>query len=420
MIMKQSRPSPISSKAENRASRFTLQTSSLLRQGILSFTSAVVALFSIIRSQTPSLAVGRIASLCLLVNVVHLDRLYAAAPTPPNRMAFQSYLTDLNGDPVGTEAVAGGARKNKSINKNIIFTIWNDESANDTTANLIWSEEQIVTVNGGHFSVILGEGARKHGGDLSTVFVGNDASDRFIELTLVNNTANGGNQVLLPRLRLLPSPYAFIASNVASLNLSDESVIQGELAGKYISSGSITGNQIKNGAVTSSAIASNTIESSNIKDGSITSNDIANLTITASDIKDGAITSTAIASDTIKSSNIKDNTITQNDMGNGSVVNRESKKLRIVRGLAESYGTNYYGYSGWSVKRNGEGAYKITFNPPFKDKPAVTVTPHDYLSKTYDFSANVNSVEEGSVLVFTTRNGRLKDVAFHIIAIGAD
>jgi hypothetical protein len=226
--------------------------------------------------------------------------------------------------------------------------------------------------------------------------------------------------VLLPRLRLLPSPYAFIASNVASLNLSDESVIQGELAGKYISSGSITGNQIKNGAVTSSAIASNTIESSNIKDGSITSNDIANLTITASDIKDGAITSTAIASDTIKSSNIKDNTITQNDMGNGSVVNRESKKLRIVRGLAESYGTNYYGYSGWSVKRNGEGAYKITFNPPFKDKPIVTVTPHDYQFKTYDFSANVNSVEEGSVLVFTTRNGRLTDVAFHIIAIGAD
>ena len=390
MIMKQSHPSPISSKAENRASRFTLQTSRLLRQGILSFTSAVVALFSIIRSQTPSLALGRIASLCLLVNVVHLDRLYAATPTPPNRMAFQSYLTDLNGDPVGTEAVAGGARKNVSVNKDIIFSIWNDESANDPTVNLIWSEQQIVTVNGGHFSVILGEGARKHGGDLSTVFVGNDASDRFIELTLVNDTANGGNQVLLPRLRLLPSPYAFIASNVASLNLSDESVIQGELAGKYISSGSITGNHIKDGAVTSSEIASNTIVSANIKDS------------------------------TIVSADIKDNTITQNDMGNGTVINSESTKLRIVRGLAESYGSNYWDYSGWSVKRNGEGAYKITFNPPFKDKPAVTVTPHDYLSATYDFIANVRSVETDSVLVFTTRNGKLKDVAFHIIAIGAD
>jgi hypothetical protein len=91
-----------------------------------------------------------------------------------------------------------------------------------------------------------------------------------------------------------------------------------------------------------------------------------------------------------------------------------------VRGLAESYGSNYFGYSGWSVKKNGEGAYKITFNPPFKDMPAVTVTPHEYLSETYDFIANVRSVEKGSVLVFTTRNGRLKDCAFHIIAIGAD
>ena len=60
-------------------------------------------------------------------------------------MAFQSFLTDNNNKPLGEAA---------PINKTIKFTIYGSEEGDDSK----WSESQVVTVNNGHFSVILGEG----------------------------------------------------------------------------------------------------------------------------------------------------------------------------------------------------------------------------------------------------------------------
>jgi hypothetical protein len=378
--MKQSHPSPISTKAENRASCLMLQTSSLLRQGISSFSSSVLSLLSMTRLQMLPEKAGAMASLCLLMTIVLGDRLVAATPSPPPYMAFQSYLTDDNGDPVG--------RGDKPENKTIIFTIYDA----DTDGNIKWSEEQIVTVNNGHFSVILGEGTPKFSIPemppvlLSNVFSGNDASDRFIELTLVNDDAGGGNQVLLPRLRLMPSAYAFMASKVVSLNLSDNNVIVGQLEGSKIKPASITGNQIANGTITTG----------NIKDGAITTGDIQDGAITTGDIQDGTITTY----------DILNGTITQNDLGNGTIINSElTKRLRIVRGFCDggangNWGSgNYKGTPGWSVNRTSTGEYTITFDPPFTNMPTVTVTPYDYKVGDYELTAVLRDVKKNSVKV---------------------
>ena len=60
-------------------------------------------------------------------------------------MTIQSFLTDDTGTPVGT-----GSPENKTME----FYIFNADSGGE----IEFAETQIVTVDDGHFSVVLGEG----------------------------------------------------------------------------------------------------------------------------------------------------------------------------------------------------------------------------------------------------------------------
>ena len=440
--MKHSHPSPIRMKAENRNSGFMLQSSSLPYEGIASLASTVVALFSISKPQASPLSLGRMALFCLLMNIHCLDHLNAQTRTPPDRMAFQSYLTDINGNPMGTAA---------PVNKTIKFIIYESEQGPESK----WAEQQVVSVNNGHFSVILGEGTRLNDSSgkqlpFAEVFAGTGASDRFIELTVISDSG-GSDQILLPRLRLLPSPYAFMASKVASLDLTDTNVLEGQLGGGNIADGAINSAKIlnetiqsvdiKDGAVTSSDIASNTIVSANIKDGSVTSADIANSTIdtadikdstiVSADIKDGSVTSADIANSTIDtadikdstivSADIKDNTVTSADLGNNTFVSSSSAKLRIVRGLVQPNGAKWKG-EGWSSRRDAAGRYTVTFSPAFKTYPIISVTPYEETGGD-DNACNTGVLRANSFKVYImdnspSTNAEYEDGAFSFIAIG--
>jgi hypothetical protein len=131
----------------------------------------------------------------------------AASPAPPDLMSYQGYLVDVNGAALAQSAPA---------NYPVVFRIY-DAS---TGGNILWSEQQIVTVDKGNFSVVLGEGTAVSGEArpaLSTAFDGTTASDRYIGITV---TINGTTMTISPRLRLLPSPYAFTASKAMSLDSS--------------------------------------------------------------------------------------------------------------------------------------------------------------------------------------------------------
>ena len=63
-------------------------------------------------------------------------------------MAYQGYMTDSNGDPLGATAPA---------NYDTVFAsgrFWRVMQI-----DLLWSEQQTVTFDKGYFSVLLGEGA---------------------------------------------------------------------------------------------------------------------------------------------------------------------------------------------------------------------------------------------------------------------
>jgi microcystin-dependent protein len=79
-----------------------------------------------------------------------------------------------------------------------------------------------VTVDKGNFSVVLGEGAAE-GSEarptLNTVFNSATASDLFLGITVKG--LGGNNNEIMPRLRLLTSPYSFLARTANSVTGSD-------------------------------------------------------------------------------------------------------------------------------------------------------------------------------------------------------
>jgi len=139
-----------------------------------------------------------------------------ANSSPPERLTFQGYLADGNGDPLGNTNT--GPR-----NYDVIFRIMDAQSG----GNVRWTEQQTVTVDRGNFSVLLGEGtpvgAEPHP-VLSSLFATNTASDRYVEMTVKGIGVGNSDVIILPRLRLLTSPYAFLAkSAVNAANLVNAS-----------------------------------------------------------------------------------------------------------------------------------------------------------------------------------------------------
>src|SRR6516164_2632343 len=135
-------------------------------------------------------------------------------PNPPGQISYQGFLTDANGFPLAT---------NNAVNYNIQFRIWNAS----TGGSNLWGELQVVTVDRGYFTVMLGNGsslpAVPFTNNLAGIFSGSDASDRYLEMTVQGLAP--GDPPIQPRLRLLASPYSYLASKALNaLNVSDSNV----------------------------------------------------------------------------------------------------------------------------------------------------------------------------------------------------
>lgn len=130
----------------------------------------------------------------------------AATSSPPDLMTYQGYLVDNNGTPLGNTAPK---------NYDVVFRIWSDQLGGVR----LWAEQQTITIDKGYFSVLLGEGAVCSGEPrpaLSTLYTGADASDRFIEIMVKGIGTGGADVTITPRLRLLTSPYAFLAQTAVN------------------------------------------------------------------------------------------------------------------------------------------------------------------------------------------------------------
>ena len=132
---------------------------------------------------------------------------HAADASPPERMTYQGYLVDSADPPVPLGNTA-------PVNYDVVFRIYNVKQ-DGNTENILWAEQQTVTVDNGYFSALLGEGSVVNSSEphdpLSAVFVGSDAPDRFLGITVKG--LGGGDVEIAPRLRLVTSPFTFLAAH---------------------------------------------------------------------------------------------------------------------------------------------------------------------------------------------------------------
>ena len=190
--------------------------------------------------------------------------LRAAEAKPPDVMSYQGYLVDANGDPLAP---------NNPANYPVIFRIYDQA----TGGNRLWSEQQIVTIDKGNFSLLLGEGTEVQGEsrpNLSGIFGGTPlavgSSERYLDITV---TVNGQSLNILPRLRLLPGPYAYLARYANSLlDVNGQPLATAGVGNSLVVNGSITANSLSgNGAGLTDLNASN-LSTGTVPDGRLSDN----------------------------------------------------------------------------------------------------------------------------------------------------
>jgi len=154
---------------------------------------------------TPS-SMRRLFSLAALIITSTLTPAASAIEGAPSLIDYQGSALDDQGNPLAPTTPALYKME---------FRIWDQIGG----GNLIWSEQQTVTVFKGQFSVRLGEGSAATDtvpplvpqGQLPLAFEG---SSRFLGVTIVTNPA--AKVEITPRLSFLTTPYAHVA-NTASV-----------------------------------------------------------------------------------------------------------------------------------------------------------------------------------------------------------
>ncbi len=280
--------------------------------------------------RTGSLRPVLLLALATLAVALGSSRLVAQAnQSPPERLTYQGFLVDGNGLALGNSAPK---------NYDVIFRIYNDQSAGD----LLWAEQQTLTVDKGYFSVLLGEGAST--GEprpvLSTLFRGPTASERYVGITVKGIGSGGSNVDILPRLRLLSSPYAFLAQNANKL-------VQDTGADLITSSGNAV---TIGGPITATGLSvSGNINGANISAASLSGNG-ANVTgINANNITGGTIPNDRTSATSANSGN----TIVARDGGGGFSMGNLAANTVLAYANVPTHSQG--AYLEWN-KNPGEGA----------------------------------------------------------------
>ena len=346
---------------------------------------------------------------------------------PPSMVSYQGYLTDGTGAPLGN---TNTGPKNYAL----VFKIYNSQTGSATN-NLLYSEQQIVTVDKGYFSCVLGIGtvySTDPHPDLTLLFPSTLATPLYVETTVLGTP----NIVILPRLQLVTSPFSFLANNAVNaqnlINSSNSSVLT--ISGNSLTIGNTNSYLNVNGTI--NATAANITGAINAGSATIT-NTVTAGTVSAAIVYAGTATVTnaftagsasipgainagsatvtntltaanAVITNTLTAGTLQATTVTVTNLtvtgtnsaayfrgnaggltnvvatGDGSGLTNvvaysdEPVPLRIVRGSMASdpqlTGVGYPKQNGWTGRRAGIGVIVVTFTRPFSEPPTVVAS----------------------------------------------
>lgn len=195
----------------------------------------------------------------------------AGAQTTPNLMSYQARVTDASGALIGASS---------PVNRSVTFRLYTGSSG----GSAIYAETQTVTISGGEFSVLIGNGTGVSGSPgpsapattpfttLGTVLNTGVYASLYLGITVDDGVSTTVDAEISPRQQLVSGAFA-LRAQVA------ESVKAGSVTTAMIGDSQVNTNQINASAVTSAKIA----------DGSIVAADIANNVITSAKLDAGTI-----------------------------------------------------------------------------------------------------------------------------------
>jgi formylglycine-generating enzyme required for sulfatase activity len=255
-----------------------------------------------------------LAALCLLQVVALAD--------VPNAISYQGRALTASGAPMGAGT---------PITRTVTFRIWGSAS-NSLFSDLLYSEQQVVTLADGEFSVLIGQGRATVGTPLgysetakgppelqvNTVFT---SASCYLGVTIDDGTAAVDNEVS-PRQQLASSAYvlrAKVADGLASQAATTAMLADGAVGTSQVADGAVTAGKLASGAVTATQLADVSITSTKFATGAVTSAAIADGSVTAIKLAGVTITPANLANDAVTSAAILDGTIATADLSNGAV-----------------------------------------------------------------------------------------------------
>ena len=257
----------------------------------------------------------------LLVGTTH-----AQNTAVPDYLSYQGRALNADGTTIGSGT---------PVNRTVTFRVW-DHPSNSLVANLIYSEQQVVTISNGEFSALIGAGAATTGTALGysetskgvpTVKISSPsvfgAATRYLGVTIDDGTAAVDNEIS-PRQQFVTSSYAFRAK-VA------ESVDANAISSAMLATGAVGSNQLAAESVTSAKLGTSAVLSANIGDSNVTTGKIANLNVTTAKIADLNVTTGKIANLNVTTAKIADLNVTTGKIDNNAV---DNTKLRDSSGLS--------------------------------------------------------------------------------------
>jgi hypothetical protein len=192
------------------------------------------------------------------------------AQSTPSLMSYQGRVTDGAGVLIGNTS---------PVNRTVTFRLYTASSGGAA----LYAETQTVTISGGEFSVLIGNGSGITGSPgpsapastpyktLSDIINSSTYSSLYLGVTVDDGTTAADPEIA-PRQQMVSGVFA-LRSKVA----------------ESVAGGAVTTAMIGDGQVSTGKIASGAVDSSRILDSSIVATDIANNTITAGKLDPGTI-----------------------------------------------------------------------------------------------------------------------------------
>ena len=256
----------------------------------------------------------------------------------PEYLSYQGRALNADGTTIGSGT---------PVNRTVTFRVW-DHPSNSLEANLIYSEQQVVTISNGEFSALIGAGAATTGTALGysesakgvptvkisspTVF---GAATRYLGVTIDDGTAAVDNEIS-PRQQFVTSSYAFrakVAESVEANAISSDMLATGAVGSTQLAAASVTSAKLGTSAVltanigdsnvTTGKIADANVTTAKLADSAVTTAKIADANVTTAKLADSAVTTAKIATDTILAGNIAAGAVGTSEILDGTVASAD-------------------------------------------------------------------------------------------------